>query len=117
MKQNKINDLKKLTIENFENIFNIHTDENNRYFYNLLQSITIPSNLPNGYYVKYTTKPGETWPLISYRNYNTPNLWWLILCVNNINNPVIQPESGTTLKVIRMEYAKAILAEIQNLIK
>lgn len=117
MKQNKIKELPKLVIENLENIFEVYTDESDRYYYNLLQTINIPTDLPDGYYSKYTVEYFDTWPLISYKNYKTPNFWWIIVAANNILNPVIQPEQGTTLKIIKINIVKSILAEIQQQLK
>ncbi len=117
MNQNKISDLPALKIENLENIFQVYTDENNRYFYNLLQTINIPLNLPKGYYIFHTTKYNETWPNISYKYYQTPNLWWIIVAANNILNPVIQPEPSSRIKIIKPEIVRNMLVEIYNQIK
>jgi LysM repeat protein len=117
MNQNKINDLPRLENENYENIFNVYLDENNRYFYNLLQTINLPTNLPKGYYDYYDVKNSDTWPLISYKAYQTPNLWWLIVAANNILNPVIQPEQGTKIKILKTSIARNILTEIYNQIR
>jgi len=117
MYQNSIKDLKPLASDNYENIFQIYQDETGRYFYNLLQTINLPTNLPNGYYNTYTIKYSDTWPLISYRFYDTPNLWWIIVATNNILNPVIQPEEGTTIKVLKTQAVRSILSEIEIQLK
>jgi nucleoid-associated protein YgaU len=109
MKQNSIEDLKNLKTENYENIFNVYTDENNRYFYNLLQSVSLPQNLPAGYYSTYNIQYGDTWPLISYKNYKTPNLWWIILAANNINNPTALPVPGSQISILNNKVAQIIL--------
>lgn len=112
MYQNSISDLPRLRKENYENIFNVYTDEEDRYFYNLLQTVVIPSNLPENFYDNYVITYGDTWPFISYKIYNTPNLWWLITSVNNIDNPTIQPEISTQIKVLKTRYASLILSQI-----
>jgi len=117
MYQNKIKDLPKLASDNYENIFQIYQDENERYYYNILQNINIPTNLPGGYYNEYLIKYGDTWPLISYRVYETPNLWWIVLAANNIINPVNLPEQGTIIKVFKTSVVRTILTEIQSQIK
>lgn len=114
MYQNKINDLPKLNAENLENIFPVYADQTGRYFYNLLQTVNIPTNLPQGFYDTYTTKYNDTWPLISYRHYQTPNLWWIIVAANNIHNPVKQPEPSTNIKIIKADLVRNMLIEIQN---
>jgi hypothetical protein len=114
MKQNKIKDLPKLVIENLENIFEIYTDKDDFYYYNLLQTINVPLDLPPGYYNNYTIMYNDTWPYISYKNYKTPNLWWIILAANNINNPTQIPDQGTTIKIIKPTFVKTMLLEIQQ---
>lgn len=37
--------------------------------------------------------------LISYKHYGTVNFWWIIMLVNNINNPLVDLEVGQTLKI------------------
>lgn len=112
MYQNNIQDLPKLKRGNYENIFNIHEDESNRYFYNLLQTVVIPKNLPDGYYEEYIVRYGDTWPFISYKNYTNPNIWWVILEVNNILDATTIPEPGSKLKILKSEFVSSILNQI-----
>jgi hypothetical protein len=112
MYQNNIKDLPRLKRSNYENIFNVYTDENNRYFYNILQTVVVPQNLPDGFYEEYNVTHGDTWPFISYKVYNNPNIWWIIVDTNNIINPTQLPEPGSTLKILKMEYVKLILNKI-----
>lgn len=114
MKQNLITDLPNLRNENYENIFNVYTDENNQYYYNLLQTVTIPTNLPPGYFLEYSVIYGDTWPLISYKQYKTPNLWWVIVSVNNIIDPTQQPVPGTAIKTLKNRAVSIILSQISN---
>lgn len=114
MKQNNISDLPRLRSENFENIFNVFTEEDGRYYYNLLQTVAFPQNLPDGYFVKYDIVYGDTWPFISYKVYNNPNMWWIILFANNISNPITSVIPGTSIKVPKIEIVKIILAEMRT---
>lgn len=112
MLQNSINDLPKLDNENYENIFNVYTDKNGYYYYNLLQTVVIPDSLPEGYYDNYSAVYGDTWPFISYKTYNTPNLWWTILSVNKITDPTKQPIPGQQIKVLKSSFVSDILSQI-----
>ena len=114
MKQNQIEDLPKINSENYENIFNVYKDENGMYFYNLLQSITFPTDLPLNLFESYNIKYGDTWPFISYKTIDNTNLWWIILVVNNIMNPVILPKAGTTIKIPKPSVVKEILLQIRT---
>jgi hypothetical protein len=112
MNQNSIKNLPKLRNENYENIFQIYTDEEGMYYYNILQTISLPSNLPEGYFQYYNVQYGDTWPLISYKNYKTPNLWWAILPFNNILDPTKIPENSTRIKVLKIQFLRSVLNEI-----
>lgn len=114
MKQNQISDLPKLRAESFENIFNVHKDENGLYFYNLLQTVVFPPNLPFNLFDPYTIKYGDTWPLVAHKTLNNTNVWWVILLANNIQNPVIQPVPGTVIKIPKPEVVKQILLQIRT---
>jgi hypothetical protein len=112
MYQNNISDLPRLKQTNIENIFNVYTDENDRYYYNILQTVVIPKNLPDGYYIEYIVKYGDTWPFISYKNYATPNLWWVVLDTNNILDATVIPSPGSTLKILKIDFVNSILNQI-----
>ena len=113
-KQNDISELPKLGTENFENIFNVYQDDNGLYYYNLLQTVEFPQNLPKGLFVPYITVYGDTWPYISFKAFETPNLWWLILLANDIHNPLLQVAPGTEIKIPVIEVVRQVLAEIQK---
>lgn len=114
MNQNQIPELSRLRSENYENIFNVYTDENDRYFYNLLQTVVLPSNLPKGYFDEYSVVYGDTWPLISYKNYNTTNLWWIILMCNDIMDPTTIAPPSTKLKILKTEVVSLVLTQINT---
>lgn len=112
MYQNEITDLPKLLQENYENIFQIFQDKDDHYFYNLLETIHFPENLPSGYFDTYNIRPGDTLPFISYKLYKTTNLWWAICLANNIINPTEQLETATTLKIPKVSILREIIKQI-----
>jgi len=116
-KQNNITGLQNLSLLNLENLFNVYTanvySTQQNYFYNLLGTVNIPSDLDNSTYNIFTvTTDYMPWTLISQKAYNTPQLWWLICCTNNIQNPIQFPKAGTTLKILTPAYVSAILQQI-----
>jgi hypothetical protein len=111
MKQNEISELPRLLPASYENIFNVYKDKDGMYFYNLLQTIIIPDFAPN-FYQDYTIKPRDTWPLISYKAYGTTILWWVILHVNKITNPLIQPTPGDIIRILNGRYVASITTAI-----
>jgi hypothetical protein len=114
MKQNNISDLPTLKAENMENIFNVYQDENGMYYYNLLQTVTFPTNLPFNLFDSYTVKSGDTWPLISHKTLNNTNIWWVLLLVNHIMNPVLLPEPGLTIRIPKPQVVKEILTQMRT---
>lgn len=112
MKQNQIKDLPKLNSTNYENIFNVYQDGDGRYFYNLLQSVVFPADLPANLFTSYTTSYDDTWPFISFKTLNDPNLWWIILLANNIANPTEKLNPGTTIKIPVARVVQEILGQI-----
>lgn len=112
MYQNEIKELPRLKNENYENIFNLYLDNDGYYFYNILQSIHFPDNLPDGYFNTYTTSYNETLPVISYNVYGDIRLWWVITHANNITDPTKPISPGIKLKVPKPEIVTEILTQI-----
>lgn len=114
----KITDIKSKTIEissqNYENIFNIYTDENGFYYFDLLKTVDFPSDLDSEVYDYYECNGVETYPNLSYKFYRNVTLWWIICAANQIDNPVEQPHAGDILKIIKPEYVKSVLAKINQ---
>lgn len=112
MYQNSITELPRLKNENLENIFKVYQDKNDFYYYNLLQTIHFPQNLPDSYFIQYDVTYGDTWPYIAYKVYEDIKLWWVITLANNIINPTEPLVPGTTLKIPNIEVVSEILTQI-----
>lgn len=118
MKQNDLTDTKyTLAPQNYENIFNVYTDDDVGYFFNILRTVNFPDpdQLDTSVYDNYTIQPRDTWPLISWRSYGSILLWWSICATNHIDNPITPLIPGTVIKVIKQEYLQNILNDIQIL--
>lgn len=116
MKQNSISDLPVLQSSRLENLFNVYLDPNtDTYFYNILNTISFDTdNMSPSIYELYTIEAGDTYTYISFKKYNTINLWWLVCAFNNIQNPTRMPESGEVLRILRKEHVPSILTEINK---
>lgn len=101
----------------YETIFRMYSTKyfsNQEYFYyNLLNTVYFPKNIPSAFYYVITLNRLLPWTAISYNEYQTMNLWWLICLVNQIDNPVKYPVPGTQLRIIKTEYIRQILDEIK----
>ena len=100
----------------YENIFRMYSTENtessNFYYFNILNSVYFPDNIPTGSYYTITLNKRLPWTAISYNAYRTIDLWWIIALANKIYNPVYYPAPGSTLRIIKPEYVKLIFDEI-----
>jgi hypothetical protein len=113
MKQNDFTDLPKLkSLYRYENFLNVYKDSNDDYFYNILKGINIFPAADSSIEETYTTRYNDTWYLISYKYYNTMDLWWLVCEYNQIKNPTKMPEVGTVLKLLKPEYVSIVIQQL-----
>jgi len=113
-----LNTLPNVSYENiFRTYFTENTDSTNFFYYNLVNSVYFPENIPPSIYYTITLNKRLPWTAISYNEYRTIDLWWLIVLANKIFNPVYYPNPGSTLKIIKPEYVKIILSDIMSQIK
>jgi hypothetical protein len=103
--------------ERYENIFNmyefVNSNGNSYVFYNILTKISIPDDLDNSVYEYYKIDSEMPLTTLSYKLYKTQHLWWLIMAMNKIKNPIKLISGGSVLKVIKVDYLDIIF----NLIK
>ena len=97
----------------YENIFNMYKD-GDFYAYNILRTVKIPENLdPSTFtYVKIAGK--MSWTALSFAEYRTIRLWWLICVANGILNPVLLPEPGTVVKIITPASVRTVINTIKS---
>lgn len=115
--QNNIKALPNLNAYRYEKIFKLYQTSNSQYFYNLLQSVFLPEKIDPRTLFYLTIKKSQPWTMVSFNAYQTIELWWLILLVNNIYNPFELPKAGTVIKIIKPEFIPQILKEIDAALK
>lgn len=117
MKQNQIPDstVTKLKSTNFANIFNIYLNEDNRYIYNLLNTVTIPDALNRTLYDVIYPLPKEYLTQFSFRVYKTIDLAWLIAETNNITNMLEPLDPSKPLRVLNDVVVRDILLKIRTI--
>lgn len=110
---NEIDDLAQIDTFSFENFLRLYKNKDGQYFYNLLSnSITIDSELDSSTYYEIFVEKSIPWTVVSYNEYRTMHLWWLIMEVNKIKNPLEYPAPGTKLKILFPQYAKFVIQKI-----
>jgi nucleoid-associated protein YgaU len=113
MKQNEFLELPKLSLYRYENFFNIYEDSSNNFkYYNILRSINLIPSTGTDAEESYTVKYNDTWLLISYKYYNTMDLWWLVCAYNQIKNPTKMPEPGTLIKLLKPSFVGMVIEEL-----
>ena len=117
-KQKDISQLPSISRDRYENIFNVYTadkDDSKYYYYNILKKISIDTENIDPKVFKYIQVNRRLpWTTISYQEYKTQYLWWLILLTNNIINPIILPKIGDVLRIVRPEYIKEITTQVNS---
>ena len=108
-----IEGLNEISSVNFENIFTMHKD-GDYHFYNILKTINFSKDLKDEFYYNYRVRSNVAYTTLSFKFYNTINLWWLIVLLNNINNPVEFIKPGTVLKVLKQQYVSGLLNTIKD---
>lgn len=112
MKQDDFKDLPKISGYRYENFFNIYTDSDGFRFYNLLCSINVFPASNSNVEDTYVTRFNDTWASISYKQYNTMDLWWLVCAYNKITNPVVKPAQGTVLKLLKPAFVSNVISSL-----
>ena len=98
----------------YENIFNVYKVDKH-YIYNILRKVGIPDTaLDERYFYNAVIHASVPWTAISYQQYNTIKLWWLLCIVNKIINPVVNVEAGTIIRVLHPEYISDVLAVLRQ---
>lgn len=111
--QNNIEELPKLSPTKYENIFKVYTTTNKQYYYNILNTIQLPDDINPSIFYTIQVSQKMPWTMISFNEYQTMDLWWLICLANKIDDPLRLAEVGTNLNIIRTEFIKFILDEIK----
>jgi hypothetical protein len=112
--QNKVDDIYNLDEYAYERIFKMYKDQDEFFAYNILKTVKIPKDLDSDtfYYIRINGK--MSWPKISFDQYGSIQLWWLICLTNGIMNPIQLPEPGIVLKIIKPPYVRDVLNSISS---
>lgn len=93
------------------NMFSVY-DNDNVATLNLCQTVQFDGvdNVNTQYYSDIHEVTGnETWTFISWKYYNTINLWWIICKFNGVNNPTVLPTVGTKLYIPHRDIVDSVL--------
>ena len=113
-KRKQIKELSNIDLKHLENMFVIKQDNDGVYYYDLTDTIYMnPDDLTPTSYQEYKISNGDNFYSLSYRYYNTFQLWWVIAIVNNIDNPFeINNMIGKIIKIPVISVVNQILRVI-----
>jgi hypothetical protein len=115
MKLYQIQDIRK-NVYDFAHFFNIHENEDGTRVFNINRTLYIAGGddmLPS-IYNEYMVKYGDSWTNISFQQYGTIELWWIICKFNDIIDPTSLPIEGTILKIPTREVINIIIDSIKK---
>jgi hypothetical protein len=90
--------------ENLANLFNIAVTPDNYNAFLINKSIffkNTDNNMAASNFDLYEVRQYDTWTNISFKYYQTIELWWLICKTNEVINPFVMPDPGTLLKIMK----------------
>ena len=110
---NEIDELLELSDFNYENIFKMYKVDD-FYAFNILKTVNLPQDLAPKHFDWVIIDRKMSWTNLSFLEYGTLKLWWLICLANGIINPVQFPTQGARIKVIKKEVVPQILRQITS---
>lgn len=100
---------------NLANLFNV-VDIDKKSYYNITKTIKFINvdQISSSAYMIYQVLDNDTWTNLSFKFYNTYKLWWLICKFNNIQNPFLDLQVGTLIKIPNQKLVQNILSAIRS---
>ena len=112
--QNEVEELTSLSNDMYENIFKINlidTDNNDLYFYNILNKVIFPDDISDEIVDTITRQNDVPWTTLSYQLYGTINLWWTVYLLNKPDY-IFKAQAATEYKYIKPGALGAVLQQI-----
>ena len=105
-----------LSKNNYANMFNV-VNKGEKSYFNLCKNLRFKNvdKIDHSQYTDYLVMEDDSWTNISYKHYNTIELWWLICKFNNVKDPFEELKAGTYIKIPTEELKDNILSIIQYL--
>lgn len=113
IKNKKLNNLSMLRM------FNILRDtDDKQYFVNIFRTFELEESLYRSiiYFISYEISDEDRFlDNVSYINYDTPYLWWIIALINNVQNPFEDIDIGDNIKVLKNIYISTLLNDVEKI--
>jgi len=113
-KRKEIPELSRLSINNLENYFEVNTDEDGRYHYDLTDTVYIDTeNMNPLYYNEHEIQENDTLHVLAVKYYGNYKLWWVIASSNGLDNP-FELTKGDTIKILNRDALGRILSLVSG---
>ena len=96
----------------FNILQDIQTDDR---FMNIFRSYRVNEEVTTSvvWYELYEVENDDWWDNISYKFYDTPNLWWVCALMNDVTNPFEELSVGDTIKILREPYLYDLFKDME----
>jgi|10_taG_2_1085330.scaffolds.fasta_scaffold00440_20 hypothetical protein len=101
----------------YENIFKMFRTDDGFYGYNILKTVIMPEDLEPSLYDVVIVDRKMSWTNLSFLEYGTIKLWWVICLTNKIQNPVQFPAQGMRLRIIKKDFIPHLIKRIKDSMK
>lgn len=118
LKNNQVSVLPKISNIRYENIFSVHTVDNNDkkfYYYNITNKIQLPETIDKIFLNSIVFDTTIPLTIASYKIYGTQFLWYVLYMLNtNTSTPRFFAEAGEELLFIKPEYLNNIISTLNG---
>ena len=106
---------RQLTKNDLANLFDV-VNKGPKSYYNLCRGLRFENvdKMDPSHYNLYTVSEGDSWTGISFKHYQTVELWWLICKFNGVKNPFDELKPGSLIYVPTDELKDLILDTISR---
>lgn len=98
-------------------LFNLMEEQDGTRFMNIFRSYVINEDAFQDtiFFDTYEVDASDWWDTISYKQYGTPHLWWVICLMNDVKNPFEELDEGTNIKILKRSYMYTVFKEMESI--
>jgi len=83
-----------------DNMFTVKKDEHGNMYYDLTDDVYLSKELPSMNFKNHTVRVNDDVYALSDEYFDTTNFWWVILVVNDFDDPfILKKMVGQTIKI------------------
>lgn len=102
-----------------KSIINIQgtTTYNNEEMVNIFNTFSIGQGklLNVSFFDEYIIENGDRWDLLSFKFYNTTQLWWVLAKYNTVKDPFTELVVGEQIKIIKPSLVSSLILSLREI--